>query len=108
MRAPLHLQLEIMRCDPAFPFFVSDLRVNGPIHPENNLIRGEAARRIRRTTKFPIDNIAYALQHAPHNALGHDRVASWFWSLILFVRHTSKYEVPLRRVHGRAFTACPF
>lgn len=65
-----------MRCEPALALFFTDSPIDRAIHAQNNLVRGEAARRIRCAAQFAIDNVADTFQHAPHDALRHDRVAS--------------------------------
>ena len=102
MRAPFNLELQMMRRDAAFAFFVANLHVNRPVHAQNDLIGRQTCRRIDGAAELSIDNVADTFENAAHQTLRQDRVASSLRRLILFVSHESKYVFRWSQVH-RAF-----
>ena len=71
MRAPFNLELQMMRGNTAFSFFITNLGIDRPVHSQNNLVRRKARRRIDCAPQFAIDNIADAFQYAAHQSLRH-------------------------------------
>ena len=87
MFAPLDFQFQMMRGDAAAPFVVTGSLIDKRVHPLNQVIRGQTAFRVGRPAKLPVDDIADALEDAPHQPLRHDRFAAPFWSLVLLFCH---------------------
>src|SRR5262249_60006685 len=90
--APLDLQFQMMGGDPAFPLFVPNAAIDGPVHPQDYLIGAERCPGLGGPSQFAIDDIADAFQHTAHEALGQNCIALWFGGLILSFSHESVYE----------------
>src|SRR5436309_3296940 len=102
MRAPFHFQFEMVGCNSPASFLISDARVDQVVHPQDYLIGGQAAGRLHGAAELSIYNIADAFQHAAHETLRQDRVASSLGGLVLLVSHGSEYEYPLIQVQTRS------
>jgi hypothetical protein len=96
MLAPFNLEFQMVRRNSAAALVVADPLVNHGIHATNQMIGRDTSLRVRRAPQLSIDYVAHALEHAAHNALGHDRVAAPLGMLILFVSHFSVIRVPQR------------
>src|SRR5260370_11487685 len=73
MRAPFHLEFQMMGRDPAAAGFVADAFVNHAIHPVNQLVRRQAAPRINRAPQLASDNVTHTSTNAADQTRRHDR-----------------------------------
>jgi len=87
MRAPLHLELEMMWSNTAFASFVAHALIDQLFHSLNELRSCKAAFGRYSAPKFPINYIAHAFQHAPEKALRQSLFALLFDHRLLLFTH---------------------
>ncbi len=69
MRAPFHLELQVVRRNAALASFVAHPLIDQLLHPLDELRSGQPAFGLDRAAKLSIDDVAHAFQHTPQQSL---------------------------------------
>src|SRR5215471_12109423 len=102
MSAPFEFELKMMGSQASLDFLVPDFGIDQSIHAQDELIAGKPGARPGRAAEFAINYLTDTLEHATHQSFRKDRVAFWFWCLVLLVGHGSEYECRSDQVQGLA------